>query len=68
MNDKKSLNYGAKDGYRSKDAVKNYEKQIFSGMLGKYRYSREHSAVKNMLSVVRKNSKLADIPCGNGGW
>lgn len=60
--------YSAKDGYKSDSAIIHYEKERFSGLLGKYRYYREQKAVTQIIDMLPNDLTFADCPCGNGRW
>lgn len=70
MKDKRSptLGYSARDSYQSGSTREEYEKERFSGILGRYRWTREQRAVASLVRMLPKGIAVADCPCGNGRW
>jgi ubiquinone/menaquinone biosynthesis C-methylase UbiE len=69
MNNKKeNYEYSAKYSYQDGSSVEEYEKERFSGPLGKYRYTREQKAVSFLVECLPENITIVDCPCGNGRW
>ena len=69
MNDNTvNLEYSAKDGYQSYEAGAVYEKERYSGFLGRYRFEREQRAVTEIVDLLPNNVTIADCPCGIGRW
>lgn len=59
--------YSARHAYDSQSA-EDYERLRFSGLLGQYRWRREQTAVRELVSCIEAGSAVADIPCGIGRW
>ena|SRR5680860_32253 len=60
--------YAARESYQhgaDKDA---YERERFSGILGRYRYAREQRAINALVDMLPQGISVADCPCGNGRW
>lgn len=62
------LEYSAREGYQSDSMAIEYEKERFSGILGRYRFRREQRAVKSLIDMLPYGISIADCPCGNGRW
>lgn len=63
-----SQTYRAKVVYRDGSPVGEYEKQRFSGLLGRYRNHREQTAISTLVDMLPEGISIADCPCGNGRW
>jgi ubiquinone/menaquinone biosynthesis C-methylase UbiE len=63
-----SLRYSAKYSYGSGSTREEYERERFSGILGRYRYVREQRAVASIVGMLPEGVSVADCPCGNGRW
>lgn len=68
INREQNLEYSAKYSYQSGSIKEQYEKERFSGILGRYRYAREQRAVISIVEMLPKGVSIADCPCGNGRW
>jgi len=62
------MEYSAKDSYQSGSIQEQYEKERFSGLLGRYRYMREQKAVASIVDMLPMGVSIADCPCGSGRW
>jgi ubiquinone/menaquinone biosynthesis C-methylase UbiE len=60
--------YSARNFYQGGFSRDEYEKERFSGLLGRYRYRREQSAVSALVAQLPKGVTIVDCPCGNGRW
>ncbi len=68
INREQNLEYSAKHSYQSGSVKEQYEKERFSGVLGRYRYAREQRAVTSIVNMLPKNVSITDCPCGSGRW
>lgn len=60
--------YEAKDFYKDKNVVQDYEQERFTGKLGSFRYAREQRAVSYVLDHLPEKQLILDCPIGNGRW
>ncbi len=60
--------YRAKSAYAGYEAGTDYERQRFSGPLGRYRRRRELAAVNESLDALPDGVRMLDCPCGTGRW
>jgi ubiquinone/menaquinone biosynthesis C-methylase UbiE len=68
MKNREKITYGAKYSYQKGSGIEEYNKERFSGVLGKYRYYREQKAIASLIEMIPGNSVILDCPCGNGRW
>jgi ubiquinone/menaquinone biosynthesis C-methylase UbiE len=64
------VDYTARAEYLAEDVVKNYIPNRFSGVLGRYRFSREQRAVNHLISLLPASEvrTVLDCPTGIGRW
>jgi SAM-dependent methyltransferase len=60
--------YEARTAYLNPALVTEYERDRFSGHLGRYRWGREQQAVTEMIDRAWQARRVLDIPCGVGRW
>lgn len=65
MNDV-DIEYSARNAYSNYSNAINYEKARFSGILGRYRWKLEQTAIKELVECIPENVVICDIPCGTG--
>jgi len=65
---KLNLEYSAKRRYRDEAGIARYEEHRFSGWLGRYRKSREHDAISNIIDMLPRDISMLDCPSGTGRW
>ncbi len=65
---KSTFSYSAKEGYKGDSIPLEYEKERYSSLFGRYIYSREQRAVKQLVDMLEDGITIADCPCGNGRW
>jgi SAM-dependent methyltransferase len=64
----KPAGYSAREAYLDHAIGVDYERVRFSGVLGGYRWRREHAAVRAALEQVPQDISVLDCPCGTGRW
>ncbi len=64
----RGLEYSAKSGYADYGTGDVYEEVRFSGLLGRYRWRREQSAVRRIVDALPDGVSILDCPCGTGRW
>ena len=62
------LSYSAKHSYQDISAARNYEKDRYSSLFGRYIYQREQNAVGALVDRLPSGMVIADCPCGTGRW
>ena len=62
------LSYSAKHSYQDISAARNYEKDRYSSLFGRYIYQREQNAVGALVDRLPGGMVIADCPCGTGRW
>lgn len=68
MSSNREMYYSAKEAYQSYSVAEEYERERFSGILGRYRFVREFRAVASLVDMLPKGISIADCPCGTGRW
>ncbi|MEM9694725.1 MAG: class I SAM-dependent methyltransferase [Myxococcota bacterium] len=54
--------------YNDVESIRSYEKDRFSGLLGRRRDARERRASHAAIQQFTRDSTVLDCPCGNGRW
>jgi ubiquinone/menaquinone biosynthesis C-methylase UbiE len=60
--------YSAKEVYAEGQSRADYERDRFTGVLGRYRFAREQRAVIQLVDSLPSGVTFADCPCGSGRW
>lgn len=63
-----SFEYSAKTDYVDRKVGEEYEKNRYSGWLGRWRNHIEQRAVRTLLKELPEGSHVLDCPCGIGRW
>lgn len=64
----KEPEYLARKAYLDHDTVARYERDRFSGIMGRYRYRREQTAVRGVIQMLPPDLAVLDCPSGVGRW
>jgi ubiquinone/menaquinone biosynthesis C-methylase UbiE len=62
------MSYLAKTSYFKGESEKNYTQDRFYGFYGQYIFKKEIIIVRKILSKIKSDSIILDVPCGNGRW
>lgn len=63
------MTYGAREDYQSEESARTYEaRPVYSGLVGRLRNRTERRAISEAVSLLRQDSHILDLPCGNGRW
>jgi SAM-dependent methyltransferase len=62
------VEYPARTGYLESEVPAQYESRRFSGLMGRYRFSREQQGVGDIIDLLPANLTILDCPCGTGRW
>lgn len=60
--------YSAWHAYREKCVPETYERDRFSGALGRFRRRREAAALREIVGMLPRGISILDCPCGTGRW
>ena len=66
--DRPQFPYSAKDGYQDYSAARDYERERYASLVGRYLYRREQKAVGALVDRLPAGVVIADCPCGTGRW